>query len=252
MTTVIPPSQPYPGVLQPLPGRWNETPAEGDKQIGLTLAWSVPENKWFYINLQNSTVLPISQLVALAVDNSQSAADVKFIFPDTGFTLSVPAYGGGVFPVFTNAVSFYAGAPMGSADDVTTVIALNSMPPPVSVQPTLEQTQSVVAGVNLAVNGATQVVASAISGTVEAFSVVVAITGGGAGETAVLTLQDGSTPEVVLWGAPIAVAAGQTVTMQFGLTGIRSRFLDGLSLHVASSTLAAGSASVSVYYGTPA
>lgn len=253
MPLVLPPYVPYQGTPVQTPGTWNRKPREGDKQIQMEFDWSTQggPNNCIYNNLSSGNVVPISQIAALAVDNSHCGVDVLFLFPDTGFKLNVPAFGGGVFQVFTNATAFYALAQGAGGNDNTVVMVLNSLPPPISIQPTEEQTIASVSGVSLTANATTTLVAAGVNGAIEAFDIGCAVDTGGAGEIAVLSLVDGSTPPVTLWQTPLSLPASTFQTIRFTLSGIRARFFNGLSIKVASTSIATGNASVNIYYGTP-
>ena len=90
-------------------------------------------------SLSGNSPVSMSQIVALGVDNSRSGADVAFIFPDSGFVLTVPAHNQLIAPVFTNALMFYASSPAAIVGDIVSFQIFNSMPPPVPIAPSTAQ-----------------------------------------------------------------------------------------------------------------
>lgn len=235
--------------MPPLRGLWNSAPLEGDRFVNAELDWlSSPPGSAVQFQLAGSSPVAISQIVALAVDNAASGADVAFIFPDSGFVLSVPARTSGVFPVFTNALMFYASAPAAHAGDRTVFQAFNSMPPPIPVAASLAQNVASVIGVGLA-NGSTQIVPAGVNGTLNTLSLSFDMTAGAAIGNVQFELFDGTGK--ALWANFYAVQANQTINIPLNLTGLSLRFVNGLSMAVSGLTLSGGGMNISAYYSQP-
>jgi hypothetical protein len=245
MPLTIPPFVAYQAPLVPIASRWRTKPPEGDKFIAVEIDWGVTVPAGLAVQFSlNAGPVEFSQIVAFSVDNGRNGGDVSFIFPDTGRQLTVPAYAQGVYPVFTNALTFYAVSEAGVPGDVTEFEILNGLPPPVSVLPSREQTRSGVSGISLITNATTAIVPAGISGTLQAFS----ISGSGISATgsATVELQDGTGQN--LWTTFIVAP---NATLNVSQSGLALRFVNGLSFVVIGSTLTAGSAVVNVYYSVP-
>jgi hypothetical protein len=249
---VIPPFAQYQAPLFPLRGLWNNPPTEGDFFVNAEIDWLTNTSglNAVQIALAGNSPVAFSQIVALSVDNGRCGCDVQFVFPDSGFVLQVPAYNQGVYPVLTNALMFYVVA-LGSiaASDVTVLQVLNSMPPPVAIQPALEQSITGSAQVALSVNASTVLVPAPQAGTIEAFNMNFTVNQTVNGACGV-ALRDGLGN--VLWQSEISAAANVVSTLPISLSGLRLRFANGLNFVVTATSLTGGSfASVNVYYGQP-
>ena len=245
MSITIPPFNQYQSPIVPLRGLWNAAPVEGDKFVTAEIDWLVTTTQQaVQFAISANSPVSFSQIVALAVDNSRSGADVDFVFSDSGFVLTVPAQNQGVFPVFTNGLMFYvisAGAIQG---DVTTFQVLNSMPPPSYINPSIEQNHAGITGASI-VNGTTPIVAAGINGTLN--TIAISIDGNTAGVFQ-LNLIDGTGK--TLWVAsPQLVAGGPTIN--FNVTGLSVRFVNGLALVISVAPVSLGLIMANVYYSTP-
>jgi hypothetical protein len=247
----IPPFVQYQQPIVPLRGLWNNPPPEGDRFANIEIDWITTTNGATAVQILFSANSPVafSQIVALAVDNRRSAFDINFVFPDSNFTLTVPADNQGVYPVFTNALMFYVLAdPAVVAGNVTVFQVLNSMPPPVALNPSAVLETNAVAGtVGLTAGNTQQIVPLGVSGTMDGF--LVTINYGGSGPTsATLELIDGAGS--ILW---TDVVAGQPGTSDvIPITGIHVRFINGVSLKViAASPAGVSSANANIFYTTP-
>lgn len=252
MPLVIPPFAQYQAPLFPLRGLWNSVPREGDFFVNAEIDWLTNTSglNAVQIALAGNSPVAISQIVALSVDNGRCGCDVQFVFPDSGFVLQVPAYNQGVYPVFTNALMFYIVA-LGeiAASDVTVLQVLNSMPPPVAIQPASEQSIGSTTQVSLAANASTPIVAAGQAGTIEAFNINYTVNQVAAG-AAGIALRDGN--GVTLWVTEISAPANIAITVPISLSGLRLRFANGLNFVVSGTSItAAGFASINVYYGQP-
>jgi len=246
MPLTIPEFVQFQAPLFPLRGLWNSAPPEGDRFVNAEIDWGSPGLlgvSCVQFQLSGNSPVAFSQIVAISVDNSRCGSDVDFIYPDSGFVLTVPAFNQGVYPVFTNALMFYVNSPLATLGDITICQILNSMPPPVAIQPSAEQEHVGVTGISLAAAGTTQIVPAGISGTINAISIQVLLPTGTTG-AATLVLSDGAGNQ--LWFGGVNDAA-----QDINLSGLHIRFQNGLSLTVSGTTLAAGSLAVNVYYSVP-
>lgn len=249
MSIVIPPFDQYQAPIVPLRGLWNTKPPEGDKFALCSVDWMRTTNgRAVQFLLSANSPVALSQLVALAVDNRRSGYDVDFVFPDSGFTLTVPAYNQGVYPIFTNALMFYLIAAEGVvAGNATTFMVLNSMPPPVALFPTAMQTQDSVADILLTTGNTVQIIPAAVSGTLNGilmtlnFAVLAGVN---------VQLIDGT--GTVLWhDSTEGITGGSQI---FSISNLHVRFVDGVSFVVIISDLtdpSAARANVNLFYTTP-
>lgn len=245
----------YQAPLVPLRGLWNNAPLEGDKFVSCEIDWGVTtsDTNCVQVQLTSNSPVAISQIVALNVDNSRCGSDVQFLFPDSGSVLVVPAYNQGLYPVFTNALQFYVTAPnagngIGSSD-VTFFQVLNSIPPPVAVQPSQEQTSSAAQGITLASNSITALVNPPTDGTLTGFQILASGAAGGTPSSAEITLSDGLGH--VIWAGWIAFNENQFTAVPITITGLRQRFYDGLFFTIGGSTVTQGTATINIYYTVP-
>jgi hypothetical protein len=249
MPLIIPPFTQFQAPLFPLRGLWNATPPEGDKYIAAEVDWgSYPPGQAVQFALSGNSPVALSQIVALSVDNSRCGTDVRFVFTDSGFTLVVPAHAGGVFPVFTNGLMFYAIALTAGASDVTSLNVHNSMPPPLALQLSSQQNY-VSAAVPAPVNGTYPIIAAPISGTLNDADIIIDYLIGASAQRMTLTLQDGR--PVALWSTTFSAPAAAEGIQHIELSGLNSRFINGLSLVISASTLTQNGVTVNAYYTTP-
>src|SRR5262249_24566930 len=147
---------------------------EGDRFVNAEIQWRITTGATVCVqfDLSGNSPVAFSQIVAFSVDNSRCAGDVQFVFPDSGFVLDVPAYNQGVYPVFSNSLMFYALSPRGVVGDITVFQVLNSMPPPVAIQPSVIQEAVAPGGVLMDGSVASvQLVPAGVSGTLVGLSV---------------------------------------------------------------------------------
>jgi hypothetical protein len=251
MPLSIPAFVQYQAPMPPLRGLWNSSPPEGDRFVNAEIDWlTSPPGSAVQFQLAGSSPVAMSQVVALAVDNAASGADVQFIFPDSGFVLSIPARTSGVWPVFTNALMFYAASPNAILGDRTVFQAFNSMPPPVPVPPSSAQNHAVIAGIAMA-NGTTQLVPASVSGTLNSLAINVITEGGAALASLQINIQDGAGH--ILWTGGVVVAANQAGAETFELNNLNLRFVNGVQLIVlnAAGTFGGGYIIANAYYSQP-
>lgn len=247
MPITIPPFDQYQAPVFPLRGLWNNKPAEGDKLALFEVDWlKTTTNRAVQFQLGGNSPVAISQIVALAIDNRRSGYDVDFVFPDSGYTLTAPAYNQGVFPVFTNALMFYVIASDGVvAGNRTTFWVCNSMPPPVALNPTAMQTSDAVAAVELNTGVTQQLIDPSISGTLNGFVITVAFN---TGMSVGLELVDGT--GTTLWADSVVGSQGSTQVVN--ISGLHIRFVNGVKLVVLNPTVQnQATASVNLFYTTP-
>jgi hypothetical protein len=243
MPLSIPAFDQYQSPLVPLRGLWNVAPQEGDRYVNAEIDWLVTtKSTAVQFSLSGNSPVSLSQIVALAVDNSRSGADVSFIFPDSGWELVVPAHNQIISLVFTNALMFYASSPNAAIGDTLVFQILNSAPPPIPIAPSVAQNHAGVVGVPLS-NGTTPIVAPPITGTLNTLSMSIDVTTAGQAQ---FNLNDGAGH--VVWVAVFNFAAGAQTPIE--LSGLSVRFFNGLNLVIANSTMA-GSIVVNCYYSTP-
>jgi hypothetical protein len=258
---VIPEFVAYQQPLFPLRGIWRNIPAEGDRFTTAEIDWGLTTlggtdntaKHAVQFDVGGNSPVAMSQIAALVVDNNRCSADLTFLFPDSGFELAVPAYAGGIFPVFTNALMFYCIAPLAAPGDVTTLQIFNTLPPPVALAQSQAQAVTTAQGLPIAV-ATTVLIPTAISGVVEGFALDATFGGGASGGTVGLILRDQNTPVPnAIWaGTFSAPPAVTTQSDHVFLSGLKVRFQRGL---VATMTLtgtpAGGALNVNVYYSVP-
>jgi hypothetical protein len=250
MPLSIPAFDQYQSPMFPLRGLWNCVPREGDKFVNVEIDWqTTTKTTCVQFSLSGNSPVALSQIVALYVDNGRSGSDVDFIFPDSGFVLTVPAHNQGMFPVLTNALMFYASAPTSALGDVTIVQILNSLPPPIPIVASTLQNHAAVSAIPL-VNGSTIVVPQSVggqvnNGTLNSGVVILDVTTAGSVQ---VSLTDGLGAS--LWSAQLPAIGVGIVSLPVGPISVR--FIKGVNFVVASvGGGLAGTASVNLYYSTP-
>jgi hypothetical protein len=249
MPLTIPPFSQFQGPLIPLRGLWNAAPAEGDYFINAEIDWGTSNTQAVQFSVSGNSPVALSQIVALYVDNRRCGVDCDFLFPDSGFLLTVPAHAQGLFPVLTNALMFYAIASGAAVADVSILQILNSLPPPVPLLPSAAQNNAAVAGIPLA-NGSTVLVPAPISGTLNTLALSITANGGASGGNVTVEVQDGM--GALIWANGYTLAATQQLDLPINLSGLNVRFRNGLNLVIfgVGGTLT-GVTDVNAYYVTP-
>ena len=249
MPLSIPAFDQYQQPLIPLRGLWNAAPREGDKYVNVEIDWLVTtKSTAVQFNLSGNSPVSLSQIVALYVDNGRSGSDVDFIFPDSGFVLTVAAHNQGLFPVLTNALMFYASAPNAAAGDVTIAQILNSQPPPIPIVASVTQNHGSTVGIPIQVNGSTPIIPAGINGTLNSLVVNVSAIEG-ATASASLALNDGAGH--IVWAANVAFTGATANTITFPVPNLFLRFFNGLNFTVSGTTFTGGWVNVNAYYSTP-
>jgi hypothetical protein len=254
---VIPPFVQYQSPLVPLRGLWNAKPVEGDRFVTAEVDWKVTTGATICVqfDLSGNSPVAFSQIAAFAIDNSRCASDVQFVFPDSGFVLDVPAYNQGVYPVFTNALMFYALAPTAVLGDITVFQVMNSVPPPVATQPSILQEAAIATNVSIYQSGLqNQIVPTNVSGTVNAYDIVLNVpstTASGIPCEVWVQLVDGTNK--ILWNTYNQVPDNSVTTLHFEMSDLAIRFSGGIKLVVQSAAGLTNQAigSVNLYYVIP-
>jgi len=231
MPLTVPPFTQFQGTLFPLRGLWNATPAEGDRFINAEIDWGSQNTSAVQFSLSGNSPVALSQIVALYVDNRRCGVDADFLFPDSGFLLTVPGRAQGLFPVLTNSLMFYCIAQGAASIDVTILQVLNSLPPPIPLLPSSAQTSAGVSGINAGTNATTPIIASTISGTINSLSINLNVV---APAPASLTLQLIDGTGAVLWLDYITVPT-TALNIPINLSGLNLRFRNGVSLVASNS-----------------
>lgn len=253
MPSVVPPFVQYQSPLVPLRAIWRIAPKEGDRFTSAEIDWQVttlggPNNtptQAVQIDVGGNSPVAFSQIAALSVDNNRCAADVTFLFPDSGFELVVPSYAGGVFPVFTNALMFYVLSPLAASGDVTSFQIFNTPPPPVAMLQSQAQAVVSLAGVPLDVIKTVQLIPATVSGVLEGFTIDIF---GGGGAVVIgqgMILIDGIGQGI--WSASFVTGANQVLCQHVPMPGLKVRFRNGIA--VTTNQAAAGFAgNFNLYY----
>ena len=260
MPTIVPPFVQYQTPLVPLRAVWDTAPREGNRFTSAEIDWQVTTvsgtgnqpSQAVQIDVGGNSPVAFSQIVALSVDNNRCAADVTFLFPDSAFELIVPAYAGGVFPVFTNALMFYVIASQANVGDVTTFQIFNSMPPPVAMLQSQAQAVTSLTGLPFDTAKDTQLVPTNISGVLEAFSIDM-FNGGQPGAVASqgFIMLDGTSSGI--WSASLLAPIATPTNQHIVLTGLKVLFRNGIHVTTISGAPTANgwAGNFNMYYSVP-
>jgi hypothetical protein len=241
----VPPFVQYQSPMFPLRGLWNRAPVEGDQFVNVEIDWLLsPPGAAVQFSLSGNSPVALSQIVALSVDNGRCGSDVDFIFPDSGFVLTVPAHAQGLYPVFTNALMFYASGPAASLGDTTIFQILNSLPPPIQVAQSGSQNHAAAFGFGPA-NGTTPIAPAPTSGTLNVLNLTATDMGPGSGT---FFIEDGA-GRILFAMALLFPAAGRTLV--WPVAGLDVRFTGGLFAVVTGSDITTGALVVNAYFTTP-
>lgn len=251
MSLTVPPAKNYQSPLIPIVSTFGREPKEGRQQVPIALNWTVDgaqngtSNQYaVHINLQNNNTLAFSQISAIKVDNSQSGADVQFVFVDTQEIITVPAYEPcAIVPAFTGAKQFYAVASGAIPGDVTRMQVLNFVPPPVTVPEAIEQNAAgqvgLVIGSNMSQNF--QLVPAGVNGTVQSLNISFSILAVPAAPATInFFVFDGQAPNNFLVnGISLGgIVSGNWPVLEW--TDVRLRFVNGLTAKVITNNNWAG------------
>lgn len=223
-------------------------PREGKQFIPIEIDWDGLGTTW-QINVQGRTTTPFSQIIMLDVDNSQSGADITFLFPDSTDTLVVPAYEAGLFPVFTRGLLFYAASAAALAVDVTRIRVLNYLQNPVGNPPPQFHNAAFSGAIALA-TGTTALIPAGTSGTLSAINLQVNISGAAAFSD-VFSIVDHATGKSIAGATTGLGAAGSISALLVDLSNIAYRFASGIDLVQAVAGAPTGNVTVTLMYRTP-
>ena len=239
-----------------LPG--GQTPYNGPQCVPVEINWGTMggASKVVGFNLGNAGgTRAFTQIAALRVDNSNSGAEVEFLFTDTQETYTVPAYEPyALFPIFTKALQFYVVSALNGeiveTNDTTRFTLFNFVPPPVVVPAGAEQNSSSASNISSA-TASTTLVAAGVNGTLENASVFFAANFANSG-MGTWTIQDGSgTPKIIAQGT-IQGSSGDKVNLQLlNMPNLATRFTNGLYFTSTQTAVLGGTYSANVFYRTP-
>lgn len=238
----------------PVPSIMYREPAEGRQSITFDVDWSRPIAKSLdtvEFNLQNNAPQNFRQICGLIVDNSNCGSDLDFIFPDTGVTISIPAYAPyTVLQVNTQQVQFYLRGLGVINGDATQFSVLNFAPAPVAVPITVMQQVASVASITMDGVSSTSLINANVNGTVQGLNVTVACPKPSASFNNVIRIADGAGTNI--WQGNMALqdtSDGQTVCLVN--LNINKRFVDGLRLFQAGGVTPGATIDVNIYYRIP-
>lgn len=255
MSLIIPPAKNYKNPTVALVARYQNPPREGNRMVPMEILWGdYSPNYCVAVNLQNNATLEFSQVVALSVDNSDCGADVRFVFPDTGETTTIPAYSPKtIIEVFTNQVQFNIVAGFDNeivlSGDTTRFSIHNSLPPPIAVPTTQEQ--NTISANNLPADGSTTntILASTVNGTLEGLQVFRCSPFANLG-TQMFVIQDGTGKVIAKGQFDTNNASNWFDGILIDLNPMSVRFSGGLTQHQ-SGTNVGGSYVITALYRTP-
>lgn len=175
----VPPARRYSDQIVSLPDPWQvSNPPEGPRKIPLGINWATQGGPNNCVSFElygggNLSANSWSKVAALSVDNSLCGATIRFSFPDCEETITIPAYSPKVIvPVFSQSNVFYVEAiGLVIASDVSRFMLHNTVPPPIAIPTSQEQSVASVMAVNVTGVALTQVVAAGINGTLEGGSI---------------------------------------------------------------------------------
>lgn len=267
MALTIPPAVAYQSPIVSQPDAWAQKPVEGPRLIPFEVLWGSMggsgAQKCIAFNVGNSgqgSADRFSRVNALSVDNSRCGCSVRFVFPDTGETISIPAYAPRtIVPVFTNSTSFYlltVGEVL-SADE-TRFAVHNTLPPPIAVPFTQEQAVVASGALPVVFPSTNTLLAAGNAGTIENgnIDIINTIQGGGAW-VGTFTLRDGTNKILAR-----AICNGDGANdfyenaLLWTVNGVHLRFSDGLFLDqtiigATAPVLNQAFVNVNLYYRTP-
>ncbi len=245
------PIGPYPSPLRQTPNPTQNTVSPvGDQAVPLSINWASPNPQQVNLGNQNFQA-PFGVIQALYVDNLNCGVEVQFLFADTGFRLSVPAGGTGLYPVVSISNAFYVVPGVGvGADDVTDFVAFNFLPPPVAIQQAFFSEVGYAAPPILATApSATTLIASPRNGTLQTVSIQFSGgLGGAAPGSAELILVDGNGQQICEIEVYINTATYAPPVLLFSQSDFNVRFQNGLGAIVTTGGTAfvAGAFSISL------
>lgn len=243
MPLAIPQSVNYPSPLTPIPSRMQDEPKNGRKQITAEIDWNLMggAQNCVSFNVQFNGTLNFEQISFIHVDNSQCAADVIFMWPDTSMTTTVPAgLPLAMVPVLSNALSFFVNSPGALLGDITRFTITNYPVMPVDL-PTTAESQTVGGGGSPIQPETIQLIAAGLNGTLENLFIGAAIgPGPTASANATFVVQDGNGSNLAgPGGFVLNCGAGEALNAPVcNLTALNWRFRNGLKIIVTAGSWA--------------
>lgn len=244
MALTLPPAKNYQSPLFAVPSILLDTPPDGPRIVPLEFDWQTmgavngagaSMQTAVYVNFANNSNLAFSQIASLKVDNSQCGCDVLVVFQDTSETVLIPAYEpNAIFPVFTALRQFYAIAlGMTLPNDVTRILALNFVPPPVALNAGVDQNYTLTTGLPVGnAAGNVQIIPATVSGTLTNLQLNFAIAAGpAAASNGSVFVQDGGGNYLV---NSLSIQAGPSTStpglIVLDMKNIEWRFKNGLQV----------------------
>lgn len=245
----IPPAVKYANPIVSLPDPWAVTnPPEGPRLLPFEILWTAMGGAELCVEINftgggQGSPNDFSRCAALSIDNSGCGASVRFVFSDTGDTVTIPAYSPKVIvPVFSNAKSFFVMAQGATVlpEDATRFIVHNTLPPPLAVPTSQEQNVAAIIGIECDGTTLTEILPAGTNGTLECGNIQFSSTiNGTAFSTTGYTLQDGDgrVLGVMTWAMSGEEADANTPenAKVWDVSGVHLRFTNGL--YIQQSTI---------------
>lgn len=133
MTLTVPPSTPYADPVFGVPALWS-APLLNPRMYPIECRWNATLPTSVQVNMtQGQATNPCRRIAALTIEN-RANCEVLFLFPDTNFSFTVPAFESYVtMPVFTEQTTFYVVARTdadGMQAGITRIMIHETIPPP--------------------------------------------------------------------------------------------------------------------------
>ena len=231
-------------------------PTEGRRQVNCNVEWgnsAYSTLKAVNFNFQQNSTLALTQIVCLVVDNSDCGADVRFYFPDTQMTVTVPSYTPyAIVEVATSARSFILQTGINGqtvvSTDMTRFQVLNYLPPPVVIPTSQEQATAVVGNINMG-TATTTLIASTVNGTLEAVNINLAFNSANSGD-GTWSLEDGAGNKIM--SGAVSTSSGDKLNLTLAsIAGIRVRFSQGIVLKCTQTAVLGAVINTNLYYRKP-
>lgn len=236
-----------------------QNPVNGPQCIPAEINWGTMggTDKIVGFNIGNAgATRAFTDLCALVVDNSLCGAEVEFVFTDTQFTYTIPAYCPyALIPIFTKALQFYVISKINGevveSNDLTRFLMFNFVPPPVVIPAGAEQNSANASNIS-SVAGSTTLVAAGTNGTLENAFVFFAANFANSGN-GTWKIQDGTagTPAILAQGTLQGSAGDKVNLILYNMAQLAGRFTNGLYFVTSQTAVLGGTYSANVYYRTP-
>jgi hypothetical protein len=249
---VVPPAVNYPNPIVSVPSLPGKEPREGRRSIAFDIPWGSMGGTYHAVNINLADGAPgnFSQILGISCDNSASGSDVQFIWPDTGETVSVPAYTTVIAEVFTNQTQFFVYAPNANPVDDTKFQILNYAPLPVSIPRSVFNSGFGSGSIPMTALTTTQLIPTTVNGTLGQLVITLAIANPTSAFSQNFTVADGLGDQ--LGFAAIALATSETFNGPLiSLYDMNVRFQQGIKLVQGGSVASGGSVQVDLTYRSP-